>query len=56
MKITVLLINKHTFEVRRIINVMSITISTGRWAIETPTITTYYATDNYILHILGVTE
>jgi hypothetical protein len=55
MKITVLLINKHTFEVKKIANVTSITISSRRWAIKVSN-TTYYATDDYILHILGVTE
>lgn len=55
MKITVLLINKHTFEVKKIVNVTQISISTRRWAIEAST-TTYYATDDYILHVLGVTE
>jgi len=55
MKITVLLINKHTFEVKKIVNVTQISISTRRWAIRASS-TTYYATDDYICHILGVTE
>ena len=55
MKITVLLINKHTFEVKKITNVTSITISTRRWAIKVSN-TAYYATDDYICHILGVSE
>ena len=55
MKITVLLINKHTFEVKKIVNVTQISISTRRWAIKASS-TTYYATDDYILHILEVTE
>lgn len=55
MKMTVLLINKHTFEVKKIVNVTQISISTRRWAI-TASSTTYYATDDYILRVLGVTE
>ena len=55
MKMTVLLINKHTFEVKKIVNVTEISISTRRWTIKASS-TTYYATDDYICHILGVTE
>ena len=55
MKMKVLIINKHNFETKTITAVTSITISTRRWAVKTSS-TAYYATDDYLLFVLGVYE
>lgn len=55
MKMTVVIISKKTFETKTITGVTSITISSRRWAIKVSS-TTYYATDDYQLFVLGVTE
>lgn len=55
MKMKVLLVNKHNFETKTITAVTQISISTRRWTVKASS-TTYYATDDYLLFVLGVYE
>lgn len=56
MTISVLLINRNTFEQTQYDDVSEIYISNNRWALSRPSAHHYFSTKTYTLFVLGTKE